>query len=37
MPFDWREYLELAKGLVGQVGAGYSLETAERSAVSRAY
>lgn len=37
MPFDWREYLELARELVGQVGSGYSEEAAERSAVSRAY
>ncbi len=37
MPFDWREYLELAKDLSGQTTAGYSSEAAERSAVSRAY
>lgn len=37
MPFDWREYLELAKDLVGQTGVNYPLEAAERSAVSRAY
>jgi len=37
MAFDWREYLELAKELVGQAGSGYSTEAAERSAVSRAY
>ncbi len=37
MPFDWKEYLELAKDLAGQTNAGYSLEAKERSAVSRAY
>ncbi|RMH32666.1 MAG: hypothetical protein D6687_09470 [Acidobacteria bacterium] len=37
MPFDWREYLELAKSLGGQAGVSYSSEAAERSAVSRAY
>ena len=37
MPFDWKEYLELAKQLVGRAGSGYSAEAAERSAVSRAY
>jgi len=37
MPFDWREYLELAKHLGGQASSGYSAEAAERSAVSRAY
>jgi uncharacterized protein (UPF0332 family) len=37
MPFDWREYLELAKYLAGQGGVGYFSEAAERSAVSRAY
>ncbi len=37
MSFDWKEYLELAKRLIGQPGAGYSQEAAERSAVSRAY
>jgi uncharacterized protein (UPF0332 family) len=37
MPFDWREYLELAKELAGLPGSGYSGEAAERSAVSRAY
>jgi uncharacterized protein (UPF0332 family) len=38
MGFDWREYLELAKDLAGQRGAGYtSSEAAWRSAVSRAY
>jgi len=37
MPFDWREYLELAKQLVGQASSGYFAEASERSAVSRAY
>lgn len=37
MPFDWREYLELAKDLAVQRGVGYSSEAAKRSAVSRAY
>jgi uncharacterized protein (UPF0332 family) len=37
VPFDWREYLELARELAGLQGSGYSPEAAERSAVSRAY
>jgi len=37
MPFDWREYLELARELAGLRGSGYSQEAADRSAVSRAY
>ncbi len=37
MPFDWPEYLELAKDLAGLQSSGYSREAAERSAVSRAY
>jgi uncharacterized protein (UPF0332 family) len=37
VPFDWREYLELARELAGLRGSGYSPEAAERSAVSRAY
>jgi uncharacterized protein (UPF0332 family) len=37
MPFDWREYLNLARQLAGLQGSGYSQEAAERSAVSRAY
>jgi uncharacterized protein (UPF0332 family) len=37
VPFDWREYLKLAKELAGLQGSGYSQEAAERSAVSRAY
>lgn len=37
MPFDWREYVELAKDLAGQAKAAYSTEAAQRSAVSRAY
>jgi len=35
--FDWREFLELAKGLAGWPGVNYSAEAARRSAVSRAY
>jgi len=37
MPFDWREYLNLAKNLGGLGSTGYSQEAADRSAVSRAY
>jgi len=37
MPFDWREYLDLARELAGLRGHGYSQEAAKRSAVSRAY
>jgi uncharacterized protein (UPF0332 family) len=37
MPFDWREYLDLARELAGLQGSGYSREASERSAVSRAY
>lgn len=37
MSFDWREYLELAKELVGLKGSLTSSEAAYRTAVSRAY
>ena len=37
MPFDWKEYLELARSLQNHQGDGYSQEAAFRSAVSRAY
>jgi len=37
MPFDWQEYLDLAKNLGGLKSADYSQEAADRSAVSRAY
>ncbi len=37
MPFDWKEFFELARELANQVGSGYSAEAAQRSAVSRAY
>jgi len=37
MPFNWIEYLELAKSLQTQQGKIYSQEAAFRSAVSRAY
>lgn len=37
MAFDWREYLKLSKALAGQATADYSVEAAQRAAVSRAY
>ncbi len=37
MPFDWREYLDLARLLVSQAGAGCTHEAAYRGAVSKAY
>ena len=37
MPFNWREYLELARFLQGQGGSTFSQEAAFRCAVSRAY
>lgn len=37
MAFDWREYLGLAKALVGQANLNYFPEAAQRTAVSRAY
>jgi hypothetical protein len=37
MPFDWREYLQVAKELVARVSVGHTSEAAARSAVSRAY
>lgn len=37
MPFDWNEFLALARDLQGRSGAGYSDEAANRTAVSRAY
>ena len=37
MPFDWKEYLNLAKSLQNRQGNDYSQEAAFRSAVSRAY
>ncbi len=37
MPFDWKEFLELARNLAGQTGTGYSKEAADRTSVSRAY
>ena len=37
MPFDWKEYLDLAKLLQNQKRNGYSQEAEFRSAVSRAY
>jgi hypothetical protein len=37
MPFDWREYLQLARFLGGQTGLGFSGEAAQRCLISRAY
>jgi hypothetical protein len=37
MPFDWREYLNLARFLGGQKNCKYDAEAGLRSAVSRAY
>ncbi len=37
MAFDWRDYLQLARALVGQHKLGGVSEAAQRSAVSRAY
>jgi ribosomal protein S9 len=37
MPFDWREYLNLAQSLQGHSGGSFSQEAAFRCAVSRAY
>jgi len=37
MLFDWKEFLELAKALRNSAGSGYSVEAANRTAVSRAY
>jgi uncharacterized protein (UPF0332 family) len=37
MPFDWKEYLNLAKSLQNKQWNVYSQEAAFRSAVSRAY
>jgi hypothetical protein len=37
MPFDWREYLELARFVWGQTGPGFSSEAAARATISRAY
>lgn len=37
MPFDWGEFLALARDLQGRSGPGYSEEAAHRTAVSRAY
>ncbi|MGB9597906.1 MAG: hypothetical protein ACPL7B_16600 [Candidatus Poribacteria bacterium] len=37
MPFDWREYIELAKSLQSNRGNGYSQEASLRSAISRSY
>jgi hypothetical protein len=37
MPFDWREFLGVARFLRGQGGAGFSEEAALRTLISRAY
>jgi hypothetical protein len=37
MPFDWREYLEVAHFLRGQGGGSFSEEAALRTLISRAY
>lgn len=37
MPFNWREYLNLAQSLQGHSGGGFLQEAAFRCAVSRAY
>jgi PD-(D/E)XK nuclease superfamily len=37
MPFDWREYLEVARFLRGQGGSNFSEEAALRTLISRAY
>lgn len=37
MPFDWKDYLQLARALVGQVSLGGFTEALQRTAVSRAY
>jgi|GEM_PF-325683 len=36
-PFDWREFLELARDWKDRSGAAYSAEAANRASVSRAY
>lgn len=37
MSFDWKEYLNLAIFLQGQIGSSFTQETAFRCATSRAY
>ncbi len=37
MPFDWRQYLNVARFLQGGAGGAVDVEAALRSAVSRAY
>ena len=37
MPFDWKEYLALARFLESQTGDGFTTEATTRCAVSRAY
>ena len=37
MPFDWRDYLKLARALVGQACLSAFTEAVQRTVVSRAY
>jgi len=37
MPFDWREFLDVARFLRGQTGAGFSPEAGLRTLIGRAY
>ena len=37
MPFDWRDYLGLARALARQGNLGYFTEAVQRTIVSRAY
>lgn len=37
MPFDWKDYLDLARYLQGAASGGFTPEAGMRSAVSRAY
>lgn len=37
MPFDWKEFLDLARYLQGRAGAGFTQGASSRCAVGRAY
>jgi hypothetical protein len=37
MPFDWRDYLAVARFLVGQAGTGCPEEATQQAIISRAY
>jgi hypothetical protein len=37
MPFDWKQYLDLAQFLLAQAGVGTAIESAQRGCVSKAY